>query len=96
MAARRQIFIAASSARPAASSSARMAQSVAKCMLAVGEEFVHESIIGILFHYRIQRNAAVAITRLSARASVGGARVIGHNAFLVDENDPLAFGLQLA
>ena len=77
-------------------SSARMAQRVAKGVLAVGEEFVHESIIGTLFHCRVERKATVG-DRDAIQPSIGGwARVIGHNTIIVDERDPLAYGFQLA
>jgi 4-hydroxyproline epimerase len=77
-------------------SSARMAQRVAKGKLSVGEEFVHESIIGTLFHCRVERNATVG-DRDAIQPSIGGwARVIGHNTIIVDERDPLAYGFQLA
>jgi 4-hydroxyproline epimerase len=77
-------------------SSARMAQRVAKGLLRVGEAFVHESIIGTLFHCRVESAAEVA-GREAIRPSVGGwARIIGHNTIYVDERDPLAFGFQLA
>ncbi len=75
--------------------SARMAQRVAKGLLRVGEDFVHESIIGTLFHGRVEAAAEVG-GRPAIRPSIGGwARVIGHNTILVDERDPLAFGFQL-
>jgi 4-hydroxyproline epimerase len=77
-------------------SSARMAQRVAKGKLSVGEEFVHESVIGTLFHCRVERKATVG-DRDAIQPSVGGwARVIGHNTIIVDERDPLAYGFQLA
>jgi 4-hydroxyproline epimerase len=77
-------------------SSARMAQRVAKGKLSVGEEFVHESIIGTLFRCRVERKATVG-DRDAIQPSVGGwARVIGHNTIIVDERDPLAYGFQLA
>ncbi len=77
-------------------SSARVAQRVARGKLAVGENFVHESIIGTLFHCRVE--SATTVGKYDAiRPSVGGwARVIGHNTIYVDERDPLAFGFQLA
>ena len=76
--------------------SARMAQLAARGKLKVGEEFVHESIIGTLFHCRVERKATVA-DRDAIQPSVGGwARVIGHNTITVDERDPLAYGFQLA
>ena len=77
-------------------SSARMAQRVAKGKLSVGEEFVHESIIGTLFRCRVEQRATVG-DHDAIRPSVGGwARVIGHNTIIVDERDPLAYGFQLA
>ncbi len=76
--------------------SARMAQRVARGLLKVGDDFVHESIIGTLFHGRVEGTAEVG-GRAAIRPSIGGwARVIGHNTILVDERDPLAFGFQLA
>ncbi len=77
-------------------SSARMAQRVARGRLAVGEDFVHESIIGTLFHCRVEGAARVA-DRPAILPSVGGwARITGHNTILVDPRDPLALGFQLA
>ncbi|MDQ0347818.1 4-hydroxyproline epimerase [Ancylobacter vacuolatus] len=76
--------------------SSRMAQRVAKGLLKVGDDFVHESIIGTLFHGRVESAAEVA-GRPAIRPSIGGwARVYGHNTITVDERDPLAFGFQLA
>jgi proline racemase len=76
-------------------SSARMAQRVAKGELAVGDTFVHESIIGTLFRCRVE-SAAVVGNYPAIRPSIGGwARVIGHNTIFVDERDPLAHGVQL-
>ena len=76
-------------------SSARMAQLVARGRLAVGAEFVHESIIGTLFDCRVEA-AAVVGGRDAIRPSVAGwARITGHNTIFVDERDPLAHGFQL-
>jgi 4-hydroxyproline epimerase len=72
-----------------------MAQRVAKGMLKDGENFVHESIIGTLFHGRVESAAEVG-GRPAIRPSIGGwARVTGYNTILVDERDPLAFGFQV-
>jgi len=77
-------------------SSARMAQLVARGRLAVGDAFVHESIIGTLFDCRVEAAASVG-NHPAILPSVGGwARVIGRNTILVDERDPLAFGFQVA
>ncbi|MDK1492938.1 4-hydroxyproline epimerase [Sinorhizobium sp. 7-81] len=75
--------------------SSRMAQRVAKGLLKVGDTFVHESIIGTLFHGRVESEATVA-GHPAIRPSIGGwARVTGYNTILVDERDPLALGFQV-
>jgi proline racemase len=76
-------------------SSARMAQLVARERLAIGETFVHESIIGTLFDCRVESTASVG-NHAAIRPSVAGwARVTGHNTIYVDGRDPLAHGFQL-
>ena len=72
--------------------SARMAQLVAQGKLKVGDEFVHESIIGSLFRGRVE-----AAARLGGRAaiipSIGGwARQTGINTITIDDRDPYAHG----
>ncbi|MEI9425803.1 4-hydroxyproline epimerase [Mesorhizobium sp. Cs1299R1N1] len=75
--------------------SSRMAQRAAKGLLKVGDTFVHESIIGTLFHGRVESEAAVA-GRSAIRPSISGwARLTGYNTILVDERDPLALGFQV-
>lgn len=77
-------------------SSARMAQLVARGRLAVGAEFVHESIIGTMFDCRVEAVAHVG-NHDAIRPSVAGwARITGHNTILVDERDPLAHGFLLS
>lgn len=76
-------------------SSARMAQLVARGRLAVGDRFVHESIIGTLFDCRVEGEARVG-DRSAIRPSVAGwARITGHNTIFVDDRDPLAHGFQV-
>lgn len=76
-------------------SSARMAQLAARGCLAVGAEFIHESIIGTLFNCRIESETRVG-PYVAIRPSVAGwARVIGHNTLFVESRDPLAGGFQL-
>ena len=77
-------------------SSARMAHLVAKGRLAVGQEFVHESIIGTLFHCRVEGATTVAGRAAILPSVAGWARVTGHNTIIVDDRDPLAHGFQLA
>ncbi len=77
-------------------SSARMAQLVAKGRLAVGDEFVHESIIGSMFDCRVEAAARVGSHAAILPSVSGWARVIGHNTIFVDDRDPLAHGFQLS
>jgi proline racemase len=75
--------------------SARMAQLVARGRLAMGAEFVHESIIGTLFDGRVEGVAKVG-DHAAIRPSVAGwARITGHNTIFVDDRDPLAHGFLL-
>ena len=76
-------------------SSARMAQLVAKGRLAVGDEFVHESIIGSMFDCRVEGAARVGSHAAILPSVSGWARVTGHNTIYVDDRDPLAHGFQL-
>ena len=72
--------------------SARMAQLASKGKLAVGDEFIHESIIGSLFHGRVE-----AATHVAGRAAIipsvaGWARMTGYNTIFIDDRDPFAHG----
>jgi len=72
--------------------SARMAQLHAKEKLKAGDAFVHESIIGSLFHGRVERET-VAGDRKAIIPSIGGwARMTGLNTIFIDERDPFAHG----
>jgi 4-hydroxyproline epimerase len=75
--------------------SARMAHLVAKGKLAIGDEFVHESIIGSLFEGRVE--AAAELGGIAAiRPSIAGwARMHGINTIFVDERDPFRHGFQV-
>jgi 4-hydroxyproline epimerase len=77
-------------------SSARMAQLTAKHRLAIGDEFIHESIIGTTFNCRVEAAAMVGNHPAIMPSIAGSARVIGHNTIFVDDHDPLAHGFQLA
>ncbi len=72
--------------------SARMAQLAAKGKLAVGDDFIHESIIGSLFQGRVE-----AATQVAGRAAIipsvaGWARMTGYNSIFIDDRDPFAHG----
>ena len=75
--------------------SARLAQRVAKGQLQIGQDFVHESIIGTCF-----TGKALEATRVGAFDAVvpsveGWARVTGHNTIFVNDRDPLHKGFVL-
>lgn len=72
--------------------SARMAHWVAKGRLNVGDEFIHESIIGSLFKGRVEAATKVG-DRDAIIPSVGGwARQTGFNTIFIDDRDPYAHG----
>jgi 4-hydroxyproline epimerase len=76
-------------------SSARMAQLTARGRLKIGDDFVHESIIGTMFDCRVEGSASVG-KHDAIRPSIGGwARITGRNTIIVDDRDPLAGGFQL-
>jgi 4-hydroxyproline epimerase len=76
--------------------SARMAQLAARGRLAVGDEFVHESIIGSLFQGRIEAKAQVGGHPAIVPSVAGWAHMTGLNTIFVDERDPYAHGFQLS
>jgi 4-hydroxyproline epimerase len=75
--------------------SARMAQLAARGALAVGGDFVHESIIGSLFEGRVEDVAVVGAYAGIVPSVAGWARLTGLNTIFVDDRDPYAHGFQL-
>ncbi|MER9594579.1 4-hydroxyproline epimerase [Mesorhizobium sp. M0244] len=72
--------------------SARMAQLHAKGKLGVGDDFVHESIIGSLFKGKVEEEITVA-GKPAIIPSIGGwARMTGLNTIFIDDRDPFAHG----
>lgn len=72
--------------------SARMAQLVARGELSVGDDFIHESIIGSEFKGRVE-GMTTAASYTAIIPSVGGwARVTGFNRIIIDDRDPFAHG----
>lgn len=72
--------------------SARMAHWAAKGRLNVGDEFIHESIIGSLFKGRVEAATKVG-DRDAIIPSIGGwARQTGFNTIFIDDRDPYAHG----
>jgi 4-hydroxyproline epimerase len=72
--------------------SARMAQLAAKGKLAVGDDFIHESIIGSLFHGRVEGVATVGARPAIIPSIAGWARMTGYNTIFIDHRDPFAHG----
>ena len=72
--------------------SARMAQLAAKGKLKVGDEFVHESIIGSLFRGRVEAATTVANRPAIIPSIAGWARMTGYNTIFIDDRDPFAHG----
>ncbi|MCB8875096.1 4-hydroxyproline epimerase [Acidisoma silvae] len=76
--------------------SARMAQLAGKGKLRVGDDFVHESIIGSLFDGRVESAATVG-NFAAIRPSISGwARMHGINTIFVDPRDPFMHGFTVA
>ena len=76
--------------------SARMAQWAAKGMLNLGDEFIHESIIGSKFTGRIEGETTVGGKPAIIPSIEGWARIYGENKITIDsEDDPYAFGFQV-
>ena len=75
--------------------SARMAQLAGKGRLKIGDEFVHESIIGSLFDGRVEASAKVGNHEAIVPSISGWARQHGINTIFVDERDPLAHGFSV-
>ena len=76
--------------------SARIAQLAARGRLAVGDGFVHESIIGSLFDGRVESRRPGRPPSGDRPVVEGWARLTGLNTIFVDERDPFAYGFQLS
>ena len=75
--------------------SARMAQLAARGGLAIGDAYVHESIIGSLFTGRVEETARVGNHAAIVPSIEGWARITGLNTILIDDRDPYAHGFQV-
>ena len=75
--------------------SARMAQLTARGELAPGDRFVNESIIGSLFHGRVEAVATVGNRDAIIPSVEGWARITGLNTIFIDDRDPFAHGFQV-
>ena len=72
-----------------------MAQWAAQGRLGVGDDFVHESIIGSLFRGRVEEAVKVGDYDAIIPSIEGWARLTGHNTIFIDGRDPFARGFQV-
>ena len=75
--------------------SARIAQLAARGGLGLGDDFVHESIIGSLFEGRVEGLTKVGEHDAIIPSVAGWARMTGLNTIFVDPRDPYAHGFQV-
>ena len=75
--------------------SARMAQWAARGRLKSGDAFVHESIIGSLFHGRVEAATQVGGKPAIIPSIAGWARMTGYNTIFLDDRDPYVHGFQV-
>jgi len=76
--------------------SARMAQWYSKGKLSIGDEFIHESIIGSQFIGRIEKETKVGDYSAIIPSIEGWAKIYGFNKIIIDpEDDPYAHGFQV-
>ena len=75
--------------------SARMAQLHAQGRLKSGDAFVHESIIGSLFHGRVEAETNVGGKPAIVPSIAGWARTTGYNTIFIDDRDPFAHGFSV-
>lgn len=75
--------------------SARMAQWYAKGKLKLGEDFIHESIIGSKFIGRIEEETELGGMPAIIPSIEGWANVTGYNTIFLDDDDPYVEGFQV-
>ena len=75
--------------------SARMAQLTARGALAVGDKFVHESIIGSQFTGRVEARAQVGSFEAIIPSIEGWAVQTGYNTIFLNDEDPFVHGFQV-
>lgn len=75
--------------------SARMAQLFAQGKLKVGEDYIHESIIGSKFIGNVEAETKVGSFQGIIPSIQGSARIIGYNQLILDPEDPYVKGFQV-
>jgi proline racemase len=64
-------------------------------LLAPGQSFTHESIIGTLFRGRVLEDTTLGELTAIVPEIEGEAYITGESTFLIDERDPLRHGFRL-
>ena len=75
--------------------SARMAQKFGLGELAVGDSFVHESIIGSLFRGKVEAKTRVGQYEAIIPSIAGQAWITGYNTIFLDDRDPFVKGFSV-
>jgi len=76
--------------------SARLAQLHAKGKLSVGEDYIHESIIGSKFVGRVMQETSIGNKKAIVPRIQGWAKIYGYNTIIIDdEDDPYAHGFSV-
>ena len=75
--------------------SARLAQLAARGELQVGDDFVHESIIGSLFFGRVEERTKVGEFDAIVPSVAGQAWITGYNTIFLDDRDPYVKGFSV-
>ncbi|MBK7104812.1 MAG: 4-hydroxyproline epimerase [Ignavibacteriae bacterium] len=75
--------------------SARMAQWFSKGKLKVGDQFIHESIIGSQFIGKVEAETKVGNYKAIIPSIEGWAKITGYNTIIIDDDDPYAHGFQV-
>ncbi len=76
--------------------SAKMATLYAKGKLAIGEDFVYESILGTMFRGKILEETKIGQYKAIIPEITGSAYITGFNHFVIDESDPVKYGFSLS
>jgi proline racemase len=74
---------------------ARMADLHARGLLKLGESFVHESIVGTLFHGELLAETQVGEFRAVVPRIAGSAYITGLNLWTIDPHDPMKYGFSI-
>ena len=75
--------------------SARMAQWHAQGKMKIGDEYIHESIIGSTFIGRIEQETTMGDKKAIIPSIEGWAMVTGYNTLFIDEKDPFKEGFSV-